>query len=85
MNVLLISLFQDSESYDSGYGIGYAIGQNLPYIIILVLAFFVFRYFKNKSKKYSMDIMSFFTGNGLFLILGIVLIVVYFVNRNKRR
>lgn len=32
-----------------------------------------------------MDIMSFLSGNGLFLILGIVLVVVYFVNRNKRR
>jgi len=51
MNVLLISLFQDSESYDSGYDIGYAIGQNLPYIILLILAYIVFRYFKNKSKK----------------------------------
>ncbi|WP_435413221.1 hypothetical protein [Psychroserpens mesophilus] len=51
MNVRLISLFQNSEPYESGYNVGYAIGQNLPYIIILVLAFFVFRYFKNKSKK----------------------------------
>jgi hypothetical protein len=32
-----------------------------------------------------MDIMSFLTGNGLFLILGIVLVIVYFINRNKRR
>ncbi|WP_157717096.1 hypothetical protein [Formosa sp. Hel1_31_208] len=46
-----MSALQDSAAYDSGYDIGYAIGQNLPYIIILVLAFFVFRYFKNKSKK----------------------------------
>ncbi|WP_431132889.1 hypothetical protein [Psychroserpens mesophilus] len=46
MNVLLISLIQDS-----GYDIGYAIGQNLPYIILLILAFILFRYFKNKSKK----------------------------------
>ncbi|WP_161791976.1 hypothetical protein [Psychroserpens jangbogonensis] len=49
--MLLISLFQDSESNNSSYDVGYAIGQNLPYVIILVLAFFVFRYFKNKSKK----------------------------------
>ncbi|SDR72064.1 hypothetical protein SAMN04515667_0435 [Formosa sp. Hel1_31_208] len=49
--MLLMSALQDSAAYDSGYDIGYAIGQNLPYIIILVLAFFVFRYFKNKSKK----------------------------------
>lgn len=51
MKLLLILVIQDSNSYDSGYNIGYAIGQNLPYIIILIVAFFVFRYFKNKSKK----------------------------------
>lgn len=51
MNMLLISLFQDSESYDSGYDIGYAIGQNLPYLFLLIVAFILFRYFKNKSKK----------------------------------
>lgn len=51
MNALLISLFQDSGSNDSGYDIGYAIGQNLPYLFLLILAFLVFRYFKNKSKK----------------------------------
>jgi flagellar biogenesis protein FliO len=32
-----------------------------------------------------MDIMSFLSGNGLFLILAIVLIIVYLVNRNKKR
>ncbi len=32
-----------------------------------------------------MDILGFLGGNGLFLILGIVLVVVYFYNRNKRR
>ena len=32
-----------------------------------------------------MDILSFLGGNGLFLILGLVLIIVYFYNRNKRR
>lgn len=49
--MLLISLFQNSEPYDSGYDVGYAIGQNLPYVIILIFAFFIFKYFKNKSKK----------------------------------
>jgi hypothetical protein len=49
--MLLIMLFQDSTARDKGYNIGYAIGQNLPYIVVLVVAFFVFRYFKNKSKK----------------------------------
>ncbi len=32
-----------------------------------------------------MDILSFLGGNGLFLLLGIVLIIVYFVNKRKRR
>lgn len=32
-----------------------------------------------------MDFMSFISGSGLFLILGIVLVIVYFINRNKRR
>jgi len=32
-----------------------------------------------------MDILSFLSGNGLFLILGLVLIVIYIINRNKRR
>jgi hypothetical protein len=32
-----------------------------------------------------MDVLSFLGGNGLFLILGIVLIVMYFINKRKRR
>ncbi len=32
-----------------------------------------------------MDILSFLGGNGLFLILGIILVVVYFYNKRKRR
>lgn len=31
-----------------------------------------------------MDIMSFLSGNGLFLLLALVLIVVYIVNRKRR-
>ncbi|WP_299333120.1 hypothetical protein [uncultured Psychroserpens sp.] len=51
--MLFINLLQDSTEPDkgTGYEIGYAIGQNLPYILILIAAFFVIRYFKNKSKK----------------------------------
>lgn len=30
-----------------------------------------------------MDVLNFLGGNGLFLILGIVLVVVYFYNRKK--
>lgn len=32
-----------------------------------------------------MDAMSFLSGNGLFLILGIVLVIIYFYNKYKRR
>ncbi len=32
-----------------------------------------------------MDVLNFLGGNGLFLILGIVLVVVYFYNKRKRR
>ncbi len=31
-----------------------------------------------------MDIMSFLSGNGLFLVLALVLIIVYIVNRKRR-
>lgn len=49
--MLLTLLLQEPTTRDTGYNIGYAIGENLPYIIVLILAFFVFKYFKNKSKK----------------------------------
>jgi hypothetical protein len=32
-----------------------------------------------------MDILNFLSGNGLFLILGIGLVIIYFVNKRKRR
>jgi flagellar biogenesis protein FliO len=32
-----------------------------------------------------MELLGFLGGNGLFLILALVLIIVYFVNRNRRR
>lgn len=31
-----------------------------------------------------MDILTFMSGNGLFLVLAVVLVVVYFVNKRKR-
>ncbi len=31
-----------------------------------------------------MDIMSFLSGNGLFLVLALVLIIVYIVNKKRR-
>lgn len=48
MHWLLIFLQEDPN--DKGYEIGYAIGQNLPYVIFIVFAYFMFRYFKNRSK-----------------------------------
>ncbi len=47
--MLLINLIQDSSAYDSGYTIGYSIGKYLPFIILVVIAIFLFRYFKNKK------------------------------------
>ena len=32
-----------------------------------------------------MDILNFLSGNGLFLLLGIILVIVYFMNKRKRR
>jgi len=32
-----------------------------------------------------MDILNLLSGNGLFLLLGIALVVIYFINRNKKR
>ncbi|MEM5565768.1 hypothetical protein WNY78_11665 [Psychroserpens sp. AS72] len=49
--LLIHLLIQDSSAYDSGYTIGYAIGKYLPFVVLVVIAFFLFRYFKNKSKK----------------------------------
>lgn len=49
MHLLFIFLQEDQK--DAGYDIGYAIGQNLPYVIFIVFAYIMFRYFKNKSKK----------------------------------
>ncbi len=31
-----------------------------------------------------MDFIAFLSGNGLFLILAVILVVVYFVNKRKR-
>lgn len=32
-----------------------------------------------------MDVLNFLSGNGLFFLLGIILVVVYFVNKRKKR
>lgn len=32
-----------------------------------------------------MDILSFLSGNGLFLVLGLALVIIYLVNRIKKR
>ena len=32
-----------------------------------------------------MDILNFLSGNGIFLLLGIAIIVIYVINRNKKR
>ena len=60
---------------DKGYEIGIFIGSMLPFIDII----------KTELIKNNMDIMSFLSGNGLFLLLALVLIIVYVVNRRKRK
>ena len=42
---------QNSSAYDAGQNIGYFIGRLFPVIIVVIIAYFVYRYFKNKSKK----------------------------------
>jgi hypothetical protein len=49
--MLLINLMQDSAAYDSGVKFGYMIGRILPFLVLIVIAYFIFRYFKNKAKK----------------------------------
>ena len=49
--MLLINLMQDSAAYDSGVKVGYMIGRALPFVILIVIAFFLIKYFKNKYKK----------------------------------
>jgi len=49
--MLLINLMQDSAAYDAGVKVGYIIGRILPFVILIVIAFFLIKYFKNKSKK----------------------------------
>ena len=44
-------LLQDSNTYDNGYSIGYAIGKFLPLIFIIVIGYFIFKLVKKKSKK----------------------------------
>ena len=82
---LFFALLQDVDieekiqnAPDKGYEIGVFIGSMLPFVVLVLLAYIIYKY-------NNMDIMSFLSGNGLFLILGIVLIVVYFYNKRKKR
>ncbi len=47
----LLFIYLQEEPKDTAYEVGYAIGQNLPYVLFIVFAYFIFRYFKNKSKE----------------------------------
>jgi len=56
--MLLVSLFQDSDiaekvknAPDSSYQIGVFIGSMLPFIVLVILAYLVYKYNKNKSPK----------------------------------
>ena len=53
----LITLIQEvnineklKEAPDSGYGIGVFIGTMLPFVILVVIAYTIYRYNKNKLK-----------------------------------
>ena len=46
----LLVIYLQEEPKDEGYELGYAIGQNLPYVALIVIAYFIFRYFRYRSK-----------------------------------
>ncbi len=45
------TIIQDSGAYDAGYNVGYMIGKILPFILLVVIGYFLYRYFNKKSKK----------------------------------
>ena len=54
---LLITLLQDvnideklKEAPDSSYGVGVFIGTLLPFVVLVVIAYVIYRYNKNKYK-----------------------------------
>jgi len=47
----MLNLIQNSSAYDAGRSIGYFIGRLFPIIVIAIVAYFIYRYFKNKSKN----------------------------------
>ncbi len=56
--MFLVSLFQDSDiaekvknAPDGSYQIGVFIGSMLPFIVLVILAYLVYRYNKNKKPK----------------------------------
>lgn len=55
---LLITILQDvdineklKEAPDSSYGIGVFIGTLLPFVILVIIAFAIYRYNKNRYKE----------------------------------
>lgn len=49
MSILFI--VQDPIAPSSGYEIGYTIGQYLPFVILVIIAYLLFRHFKNNSQR----------------------------------
>lgn len=47
----LLVVLQESEAYDAGYSLGYTIGKYLPLVVVVVIAYFVYRLIKKKFKK----------------------------------
>ena len=55
---LLITILQDvnineklKEAPDSSYGIGVFIGTLLPFVVLVIIAFAIYRYNKNRYKE----------------------------------
>ncbi len=54
MKLLLNTILQEpstNAAYDMGYKIGQIIGTILPFLILAIIGFFIFKFVKRKSKK----------------------------------
>ena len=74
----------ENSSYDAGYQVGHTIGKAFLLIILFVKAYFIYKYFKKNSKNKTYGYHVFFEWKWIVL-LAIVLIIVYALNRRKNR
>lgn len=47
----LLTFFQNSNAYDTGYSVGYILAKALPFIILVVVLYFIYKLIKKKSNK----------------------------------